>query len=71
MIASAVATLAISDTIVCYVYYERYSDAFFQIPLQRNYIFTYNNDRIPLISEGLFSILKYVFGLLTTHSIQI
>ena len=30
----------------------------------------YNNDRISFESGGLFSILKYIFGVLTTRSIQ-
>ena len=40
-------------------------------PIAKILAYLYNNNRISFKSEGLFSILKYIFGLLTTQSVQI
>ena len=43
----------------------------FSNPIAKILEYLYNKDRISFKSEGLFCILKYIFGLLTTQSVQI
>ena len=43
----------------------------FSNPIAKILEYLYNKDRISFKSEGLFSILKNIFGLLTTQSVQI
>ena len=40
-------------------------------PIAKILAYLYNKDRTSFKSEGLFSTLKYIFGLLTTQSVQI
>ena len=43
----------------------------FSNPIANILAYLYNKDRISFKSEGLFSILKYIFGPLTSQSVQI
>ena len=43
----------------------------FSNPIAKILAYLYNKVRISFKGKGLFSILKYIFGLLTTQSVQI